>query len=200
MLSSWAGPAAPRATHQAMATLRTSRAAWVEAGLAALAAGGPDAVRVESLADSLGVTKGGFYGQFANRQELLTEMLDTWATSVVDTVIEEVERGGGDARARLAHLFSIARARGEGLLKIELAIRDWARRDELAATRLHQVDSRRMQYMRSLFSGLTGDASDVEARCLLVFSLFVGSNFVAADHPGKSREEVIDAALELLLR
>lgn len=183
-----------------MATLRTPRTAWVEAGLKALGDGGPDAVRVEALAESLGVTKGGFYGQFTTRQELLTEMLDTWATSTVDTVIDEVEGAGGDARTRLAHLFTIARARGGALLKIELAIRDWARRDQLAATRLHQVDSRRMGYMRSLFSDLTDDPSEVEARCLIVFSLFVGSNFVATDHRGKSRDEVIDAALKLLLR
>ena len=39
---------------------RTPRRSWVDGGLRALASGGPDAVRVESLAQSLGVTKGGF--------------------------------------------------------------------------------------------------------------------------------------------
>ena len=44
-----------------MAVARTPRTAWVDAGLRALADGGPDSVRVESLAKALGVTKGGFY-------------------------------------------------------------------------------------------------------------------------------------------
>lgn len=39
------------------------RASWIDEGLRALAAGGPDAVRIEALARALGVTKGGFYGQ-----------------------------------------------------------------------------------------------------------------------------------------
>ncbi|RAD62468.1 TetR/AcrR family transcriptional regulator, partial [Burkholderia multivorans] len=45
-----------------MAHPRTPRRAWIDEGLRALAVGGPEAVRVEALAQSLGVTKGGFYG------------------------------------------------------------------------------------------------------------------------------------------
>src|SRR6476659_6504897 len=100
------------ARHTPMALLRTSRAAWVEAGLRALAEGGPDAVRVEALAESLGVTKGGFYGQFGDRNELLEAMLETWASAAVDEVIAEVEARGGDARTRLRRLFAIARVEG----------------------------------------------------------------------------------------
>jgi AcrR family transcriptional regulator len=48
----------------------------VDRHLAAIA--GPDAVRVEALAQALGVTRGGFYGHFADRNALLGEMLDAW--------------------------------------------------------------------------------------------------------------------------
>ena len=56
---------------RSVAKVRTPRGAWVHAGLQALAAGGPDAVRVETLAVWLGVSKGGFYWHFADRQALL---------------------------------------------------------------------------------------------------------------------------------
>jgi len=83
------------------AITRTPRSRWIEEGLRALAAGGPDAVRVEALAQALGVTKGGFYGHFADRNALLTEMLDTWERKAIEEVLERVERQGGDVRARL---------------------------------------------------------------------------------------------------
>jgi AcrR family transcriptional regulator len=185
--------------NQPMATLRTPREAWVQAGLQALANQGPDAVRVEVLAQSLGVTKGGFYGQFTGRRELLDQMLETWSAAVVDQVIDEVERDGGDARARLERLFTIAKAGGEELVKIELAVRDWARRDAAAAEQLRRVDERRMQYMRSLFGEFCADEGEVEARCLLVFSLFIGSSFVATGHGGRTRKEVLDLALRQLV-
>ncbi len=69
------------------AITRTPRSRWIEEGLLALAAGGPDAVRVEALAQALGVTKGGFYGHFADRNALLEEMLDSWERMSTDEVL-----------------------------------------------------------------------------------------------------------------
>jgi AcrR family transcriptional regulator len=176
---------------------RTPRNNWIEEGLRALGDGGPEAVRIESLAQALGVSKGGFYWHFSDRQALLEEMLDAWERTWVDEVIEAVEAEGEDARSRLRRLFALAAASGE-LLKIELAIRNWARREEAVARRLRQVDNRRMNYMRSLFGAICEDDDDVEVRCLLVFSLFIGSHFVSAEHGGRSRAEVLELALKWL--
>ena len=179
---------------------RTPRNRWIEEGLSALADGGPDAVRIEPLAQALGVSKGGFYWHFKDRQALLEEMLDTWERTWVDEVIEAVEAREEDARSRLRRLFALAAASGGELLKVELAIRNWARRDDAVAQRLRQVDNRRMDYMRSLFGAFCEDNDDVEVRCLLTFSLFVGSHFVNVDHGGRSRTEVLELALEWLTR
>jgi AcrR family transcriptional regulator len=178
---------------------RTPRNRWIEEGLSALAAGGPEAVRIEPLAKALGVSKGGFYWHFSDRQSLLEEMLDTWERTWVDEVIAAAEAEGEDARSRLRRLFALAAASGE-LLKIELAIRNWARREQAVAERVQQVDNRRMSYMRSLFGAICEDDDDVEARCLLVFALFIGGPFVRADHGGRSRAEVLELALEWVAR
>ena len=181
-----------------MPATRTPPARWVEEGLRALAVGGPDAVRIEPLAQALGVTKGGFYGYFSDRRALLEEMLDAWERRVIDDVIERVEGEGGDARARLGRLFALASSAAGELLKIELAIRDWARRDKAVARRLKRIDNRRMEFMRPLFADFCRDPDDVEVRCLLAFSLFIGSPFITADHDGRSRADVAEQALERL--
>jgi AcrR family transcriptional regulator len=182
-----------------MALARTPRSAWIDEGLRALGAGGPDAVRIELLAKALGVTKGGFYGYFDDRPALLQEMLDAWQRAMVDEVIEHVEAAGGDARAKLRRLFGIASTVDvTGWMKVELAIRDWSRRDWAVAERLREMDNRRMDYMRSLFGAFCPDEDDVEARCMLAFSLFTGSHFIAADHGGRTRAEVLELALRKL--
>jgi AcrR family transcriptional regulator len=185
-----------------MAVTRTPPSAWIDEGLRALAAGGPDAVRVESLARVLGVTKGGFYWQFEDRQALLEEMLDAWERVTVDEVIERIEGQGGDARAKLRRLSRIAASRSDLLgvepLSIDLAIRDWARRDKRVARRLRRVDNRRMDYLRSLFGAFCSDEDEVEARCMLVFALWIGNHFIAADHGGRTRSEVLKLALRRL--
>jgi AcrR family transcriptional regulator len=179
------------------APTRTPRSKWIEEGLRALSAGGPDAVRVDSLAKSLGVTRGGFYWHFENRAALLEEMLDAWERIAIDEAIAWVEEEGGDAREKLRNLFSLA-ASSRDLLKIDLAVRDWSRRDDAVANRLRRVDNRRMDYMRSLFGAFCPDEDEVEVRCLFAFSLFVGSHFIRADNGSRSRRELLELALRRL--
>jgi AcrR family transcriptional regulator len=182
------------------APTRTPRTSWIEEGLRALGIGGPDAVRIEALAQTLGVSKGGFYWHFDDRRALLEEMLDAWERVVIDEAINRVEREGGDARAKLQRLFALASSReARALGSIDLAVRDWARRDRAVARRLRRVDDRRMEYMRSLFAAFCPDDGEVEARCLLALSLFIGTRFIAADHPGRSRADVVELALKRLL-
>ena len=126
-------------------------------------------------------------------------MLDTWEQRVIDEVIERVEGEGGDARTRLRRLFALASSSGSERLRVELAIRDWARRDATVAARLRRVDNRRMDYMRSLFSEFCADEEEVEIRCLLAFSLWIGNHFIAAEHGSRRRGEVVRQALDGLL-
>jgi AcrR family transcriptional regulator len=181
-----------------MAVTRTPRSSWIDEGLRALAAGGPDAVRIEPLAQALGVTKGGFYWHFADRRALLEEMLDTWERVSIDEVIERVEGQDGDARARLRRLFALASSSDE-LLRVDLAVRDWSRREQTVADRLRRIDNRRMEYLRSLFGAFCPDEDGVEVRCMLAFSLWIGNHFIAADHGARSRADVVALALRQLL-
>ncbi|WP_067450993.1 TetR/AcrR family transcriptional regulator [Actinomadura macra] len=178
------------------AEIRTPRGRWIEEGLRALAVGGPDAVRIEALAKSLGVTKGGFYGYFADRNALLEEMLDAWEQQSVHDLLARVERGGSDAPARMRRAGMLASS--DRLLAIDLAIRDWARRDQVVADRLRRVDNQRMEYMRALFRDLCSDEDEVEARCMLAFALLIGNHFLAADHGARTREEVYEHAARLI--
>ena len=177
--------------------MRTPRTAWVDAALAAVAEGGPDAVRIEALATRLGVSKGGFYWHFADRKALLDEMLDSWEKAVVEDVIERIESQPDEPRAKLQHLFELASS--VDVLGVELALRDWARRDEDVAARLRGVDDRRMDYMRSLFRGFCADEDDVEVRCMLAFSLWIGNHFITAKHGDRTRGQVMHLAQDHLL-
>lgn len=181
-----------------MGATRTPRARWVEEGLRALADGGPAAVRVEALAKQLGVTKGGFYGYFADRDALLEALLDAWERESIDEVIDRVEREGGDPRTKIARA-GVLTFSSDRLLPIDLAIRDWARRDERVAARLRRVDNRRMALLREMIGTFCADADEVEARSLLAFCVAIGEHFLAADHGNRTRAQVLARAVDLLL-
>ena len=180
-----------------VAVTRTPRNKWIEAGLQALAAGGPGAVRIEALAQALGVTKGGFYGYFADRNALLAEMLDTWERKATDEVIERAQRKGADVRTRLRRAGALTFSADQ--LPIDLAIREWSRQDEAVAARLRRVDNRRMAYLRQLFREISRDEDEAEARSMLAFSLMIGHHFMAADHGNRSHEDALALAADWLL-
>ncbi|GCD93267.1 TetR/AcrR family transcriptional regulator [Embleya hyalina] len=179
-------------------TPRTPRDRWVEEGLRALAAGGPDAVRVEALAKRLGVTKGGFYGYFADRGALLETMLETWERESTDEVIERVEREGGDPRTKIQRAGALTFS-GDRLLPLDLAIRDWARRDEAVAARLRRVDARRMALLREMIGTFCADPDEVEARSLMAFAMAIGGHFLDLDHGPRTKAEVRAHAADILL-
>lgn len=180
-----------------MGATRTPREKWVDAGLRALAAGGPKAVRVEALAKDLGVTKGGFYGFFADREALLEAMLDTWERESVDDVLARIESTGGDARTRAVHAGRLTFS-SDRLLPVDLAIRDWARHDEAVAERLRRVDNRRMNLLREVIGTVCSDEDEIEARAMLAFCLAIGEHFLAADHNGQTRARVLTRATDIL--
>jgi AcrR family transcriptional regulator len=171
-----------------MAVARTPRHRWIEEGLRAMSTGGPEAVRIESLARALDVSKGGFYGYFRDRRALLDEVLDTWERRSTEDVIDRVEREGGDAMARARRAAELTFS--DELLPIDLAVRDGSRRDAAVAARLRRVDNRRMDYLRSLLGPVCADEDELEARCLIAFSVAIASHLIAADHGTRSRAEV----------
>jgi AcrR family transcriptional regulator len=178
--------------------IRTPRAKWIDAGLQALAAGGPDGVRIDRLAASLGVSRGGFYGHFEDRGAFLEAMLDAWERAAISEVLAQVERRGGDPRTKIRRAGALTFS--DELLPIELAIRDWSRRDQAVARRLKRVDNQRMAYLRSLFAEFCTDPQEVEARSILAFALIIGNHFSAADHGPYTKADALEFAVSQLLR
>src|SRR5580765_7531649 len=108
---------------------------WIEAGLEEIARTGVEGVRVEVLAKNLGVTKGGFYRRFRDRAALLDAMLQGWRDGRIAAIEKQASLDGATARERLKALIQLYSERmNTQAMAIELAIRQWARSDETAAS------------------------------------------------------------------
>jgi len=53
---------------------------WIEAGFAALADGGPNALRIDALCDRLSVTKGSFYWHFTDMAAYRAALVEAWGS------------------------------------------------------------------------------------------------------------------------
>ena len=178
---------------------KTTRSDWIGAALRALADGGPGAVRVEAIAASLGVTKGGFYGHFDGRLALLEAALLEWESRCTREIIAQVEtEGDSDPRQRIRRVGQLSYS--DELHRVDLAIRSWARNDTVVAERLRRIDNERMDFLRANFRAFVSDPGEVEARSTLAFTMAIGRHFLVADHAGYSTHDVLALASDYLLR
>jgi AcrR family transcriptional regulator len=172
---------------------------WVETGLAELARGGIDAVRVEVLAVRLGVTKGGFYRRFKDRRALLDAMLQTWVRGRVAAIDEQTELGNDSAGDRLKSLIRLysERVSAQGIA-IELGIRQWARSDPAAAAAAAKVDAARLKRVAELYRRLGLGAQEAEARAVLFYAFIFGQSLIFLGQPPRRRASLLSQCAEAL--
>lgn len=179
---------------------RLNRESWVEAGMNALAEGGVDAIRVEALAKRLKVTKGGFYWHFRDRADLLQAMLDAWRRGRLEAIARHAAREKGTDPAAVLHslLDRYSGARNRKGSAIELAVRDWARRDEAAAATVAAVDDYRLEQVAGLFRDLGAVDEEAFARAYLFYAYVFGQSLLVPA-TGDQRHNEARAASERFL-
>jgi len=173
---------------------------WVTAGLAELGRGGIDSVRVEVLAQHMGVTKGGFYRQFKDRDELLKTMLDCWVDGRLEAIAAQMDLKGAGPEERLRAVIDLftQRLNTEGIA-IELAIRQWARSNKPAAEAVERVDAARLKLVAPLYRSLGFSSTQADARALLFYSFLFGQSLLLFSTPPARRKTLLQACAAVLI-
>jgi len=174
---------------------------WVSAATELLVDNGIDAVRVDVVARILKVTRGSFYWHFKDRRDLLARVLEAWRQGATEQIIERFESHKGDPRELIHELLSLP-FRGRAALRaarIELAIRAWARREEMARRAVDEVDARRIAYIAQCFSGLGFPVAEARQRAFLLYAYEVAESILVQQGNAAQKRERNALAEQLLL-
>ncbi len=134
-------------TRPSEAKARLTRDDWLIAGLSALAQAGPNAVRVDTLADRLGATKGSFYWHFKDVGDFTRAMAGHWQAGA-QAVLAAAEDAPAAARLR-ALLQVFATPPGPDP---EPALRAMAHTDPAVSGTVQAVDAARLDRLTTLLS------------------------------------------------
>jgi AcrR family transcriptional regulator len=171
--------ARPRA-RAADTTARLSPEHWIEAATEVLVDQGIDHVRVDVLAGQLGVTRGSFYWHFRDREDLLRRVLSAWRERATEQLTHRLERAHTDPREQLHDVISLpfrGRAAAQAA-RIELAIRAWARRDEMARAAVDEADAARIAYHVHLFASFGFELAEARSRAFLLYGYEVAESLL----------------------
>ena len=145
---------------------------WIKAGFEILIKKGINNVKIEAMARKLGVTKGGFYGYFLNREVFLQAMLEDWEVRHSSEIFNYINNLTGSLSLKLQKLlYAIDDSKYDA---IELSMYHWAAHDSRAKNVLMKVVRKRLEFCANLF--LEGGFSQDEAvkRATIVHHFMAG--------------------------
>ncbi len=125
-------------------------------------------MRVEVLARDLGVSKGSFYWHFRDRGELFGKLLARWEGAEIDWLNAEARAGAATRWAKF-----VARTADPGRMRMEVALRAWARADERVAARVALVEKGKARLIAEVLReiGFAQSAADSWSEVVLLICL-----------------------------
>lgn len=157
-----------------------TRDTWLDAAGAAIAEGGFDDVRVLTLAKRLGVTRGSFYWHFNDHAELVVSFLNRWRDRRL-AELEYLRASGDDTETELQRILRLALSEpawNTRQMRVELAVRDFARRDAHAAKIVAEVDRGRIDHCSGLLEKIMTDKDSARDLALLLYVATIGGRVV----------------------
>ncbi|HRA80526.1 MAG TPA: TetR/AcrR family transcriptional regulator [Thauera sp.] len=155
--------------------VQLDRQSWITAAIEVMAEEGIAGLRVEVLAKRLKVTKGSFYWHFQDRRDLLMAILQHWKEGRIRDIIKQTRAQPGNELAQIYHVIDVYSAsRSRRGMMIELAVRDWARRETEAAAIVAEVDDVRLRCARDLFLACGVPMAEASSRCMLLYAYVFG--------------------------
>lgn len=168
-----------------------TREDWIQAAQQVLSKSGVDAVRVDTLAKELQITRGSFYHHFSNREELLQGILSSWRARATEDVILHLRNAQTSPEQQILRLLELpyhGHAAQEAAA-VELGIRAWARGDRQARQAIDEVDKHRLSYIEGLLILLELEATEARDRAFLIYSYQLGLSLLSDDSSAASRLE-----------
>ena len=124
---------------------------WLMKALEIFVAEGIDAVRITRLAQELGVTRGSFYWHFQNREDLIDALVSYWKDKNTSAITESVTTAASLAEG----IFRFFETCIDAALfdpRLDLALREWARRSSAVRSMVDIEDEARIASLREFFA------------------------------------------------
>lgn len=147
---------------------------WIDAGRRTLVDEGIGGLKVDRLANRLGVTRGGFYHHFKDRDEFYDQIIKYWEATCRFLPEEVPPTKPGEAVAWLEHMTTRLIESDGYDYRLDLAVREWARADKRAEWAVERADRERLETLQKFFEALGYDVEHAKVRARVFYYHQIG--------------------------
>jgi len=123
---------------------------WLLKALETFVEEGIDSIRITRLADELGVTRGSFYWHFQNREDLIDSLVSFWKDKNTAAITDSVAQASSLADG-IFRFFETCIDDSQFDPRLDLALREWARRSTEIRALLDGEDETRIEALRQFY-------------------------------------------------
>ncbi len=182
-----------------------TRDKWLDAAFSAAVKGGFSEIKVLSISQDLGVTRGSFYWHFKSQAELVDALVERWREKQFSSFEQVSKAFVDDARTDLLLIFRQAIAfltPNTGELEFGMAMRAYARNHPAIAQRINEVDRRLTQIIAERYSLAYPDPVQARQRGVIFHLVLSGaahmvtSGYATPDMIANMQRTVVDQLIQ----
>lgn len=177
----------------------TAMQKWIEVARSNLIEVGVPGLKVDLLARKLGVTRGGFYHYFKNREDLLGRLLEDWEKTCRFLPDDAPPSEPGPAIAWLDRLLT-RHIEADGYdYQYDLAVREWGRSDKRAEWAVERADRQRLETLEIFFRALGYDRKYAPTRARVFYFHQIGYYVIGVRQTPYERRRALELYLDILV-
>jgi AcrR family transcriptional regulator len=171
---------------------------WIETARKSLIDEGIGGVKVDRLANRLGVTRGGFYHNFKDRDEFFARLLTFWEEEC-RFLPSDIPSGRPTEAVEWFDRMIARLIDADGYdYRFDLAVRDWARSDQRAAWAVERMDRLRLMVLQKFFKILGYDDAEAHVRAQVFYYHQIGYYAIGVRQSAAERRRSLATYLEIL--
>lgn len=171
---------------------------WISAAQRTLIDEGIAGLKVDRLANRLGVTRGGFYHNFKDRDEFFDRVIRHWEETCRFLPDEAPPAKPGEAVLWLDRLIDRLVESDGYDYRFDLAVREWARSDKRAEWAVERADRERLLTLQKFFETIGYDAEHAAIRARVFYYHQIGYYAIGVQQSVSERRRKAQLYLDIL--
>ena len=168
---------------------------WLQKALEIFVAEGIDAIRITRLAQDLNVTRGSFYWHFQNREDLIDALVRYWKDKNTAAITESI----GKAHSLADGIFRFFETCIDTTMfdpRLDLALREWARRSTAVRALIDLEDEARIESLRGFYQRFGYQMPQALIRARVLYYSQIGFYALEVQEPLQTRLAYTEAYFE----